>query len=170
VREHAAVAALSEAVVRLLLKFNVFAVRYDLFTAHRSATAVDCQALNDVRLLQQCIPGRENDRTSEGSGGIAGFAKGSAAIGLVFDGEATMNAWFVAGGQPAPPKWKMFLVAWIAVYPILLCARRARPKFVATHSTRDQLSPPYVVSDLPDHAAFNQSAATVAAHRGETAR
>ncbi len=87
------------------------------------------QALNDVSVLQQCIPGCEtierlSDQemkasvklkigpmkvsftgivtlsdldppngytiTGEGSGGVAGFAKGSAAVRLVFDGEATM--------------------------------------------------------------------------------
>jgi len=46
--------------------------------------------------------------TGKGSGAIAGFAKGSAAIRLVFD------------GQPTPAKWKTFLLTWIAVYPTLL--------------------------------------------------
>jgi len=101
--------------------------------------------------------------TGKGSGAIAGFAKGSAAIRLVFD------------GQPTPAKWKTFLVTWIGVCPTLLLimyalARRARPKFVATHSTRYQLSSSCVVSDLADHAAFNQSAATVAVQRPETGR
>jgi len=51
-----------------------------------------------------------------------------------------------------------------------LCAGRARPEFVATHSTRYQHSPAYVVSDLADHSAFNQYAATVAAQRRQTRR
>jgi len=51
-----------------------------------------------------------------------------------------------------------------------LRAGRARPEFVATHSTRYQLSSSCVVSDLADHAAFNQSAATVAVQRHETGR
>jgi carbon monoxide dehydrogenase subunit G len=46
--------------------------------------------------------------TGKGSGAIDGFAKGSAAIRLVFD------------GQPTPAKWKTFLLTWIGVYPTLL--------------------------------------------------
>jgi len=88
--------------------------------------------------------------------------------------EASALAIVVFDGQPTPAKWKTFLLTWIAVYPTLLlimyAARRARPKFVATHSTRYQLSSSYIVSDLADHAAFNQSAATVAVQRRETGR
>lgn len=36
----------------------------------------------------------------------------SAAIG--------MDAWFAVAGQSATPKWKTFLVTWLAVYPALL--------------------------------------------------
>jgi hypothetical protein len=45
-------------------------------------------------------------------GGVAGFAKDSAAVRPVFDGQATMNAWFVVAGQPASPKWKTFLIGY----------------------------------------------------------
>lgn len=31
-----------------------------------------------------------------------------------------MDAWFAIAGKPATPKWKTFLVTWMAVYPVLL--------------------------------------------------
>jgi hypothetical protein len=31
-----------------------------------------------------------------------------------------MDAWFAISGQSVSPKWKTFLVTWVAVYPILL--------------------------------------------------
>jgi antibiotic biosynthesis monooxygenase (ABM) superfamily enzyme len=31
-----------------------------------------------------------------------------------------MDAWFAIAGQSATPKWKTFLITWLAVYPVLL--------------------------------------------------
>ncbi|MGC6693186.1 hypothetical protein, partial [Burkholderia pseudomallei] len=36
------------------------------------------------------------------------------------DAAVGMDAWFAIAGKPATPKWKTFLVTWLAVYPVLL--------------------------------------------------
>ncbi|WP_257128472.1 hypothetical protein [Burkholderia sp. MSMB1459WGS] len=36
------------------------------------------------------------------------------------DAAVGMDAWFAIAGKPAAPKWKTFLVTWLAVYPVLL--------------------------------------------------
>ena len=73
-------------------------------------------ALNDVDVLRQCIPGCEsiekpsdtemnaNTISGEGSGGMAGFAKGGAKVDLVPDGDATILNYAVSaeiGGKIA---------------------------------------------------------------------
>lgn len=48
------------------------------------------------------------------------MAKGDTISDEHRDAAVGMDAWFAIAGKPATPKWKTFLVTWLAVYPALL--------------------------------------------------